>query len=212
METGSNLITQIYTSRKILLNLLKGQGFDIKEYDKFSINEVDAMYQQQQLDMLLERTDETGQNLKTYVRYYLKMLRPAHINDIIEDLFINEEILTSRDTLMVITVNSINETITQLLKHIYERDGKFIIIYNMRMLQFNILENVLVPNHRILTMPEILVVKQKYNITSDFQWPDISRFDPVAQVIGMRPGQICEITRPSKTAIEGKSYRICLNI
>ena len=31
--------------------------------------------------------------------------------------------------------------------------------------------------------------------------PNISRFDPVAQVIGIRPGEYCEIIRPSKTGI-----------
>ena len=58
---------------------------------------------------------------------------------------------------------------------------------------------------------EILeVIKQLYNITNDSQFPEISRYDPVAQVIGIRPGQICEITRPSKTAISSKYYRICI--
>ena len=50
----------------------------------------------------------------------------------------------------------------------------------------------------------------KYNITDDAQFPDISRFDPVAKIIGIRPGQVCEIIRPSKTAIDGKYYRICI--
>ena len=45
---------------------------------------------------------------------------------------------------------------------------------------------------------------------SDSQFPDISRFDPVAQAIGIRPGQVCEIIRPSKTAISAPYYRICM--
>jgi DNA-directed RNA polymerase subunit H (RpoH/RPB5) len=44
----------------------------------------------------------------------------------------------------------------------------------------------------------------------DTQFPDISRFDPVAQIIGIRPGQVCEIIRPSKTAISAYYYRICV--
>ena len=44
----------------------------------------------------------------------------------------------------------------------------------------------------------------------DNQLPEISRFDPVAQAIGMRPGNICEIIRPSKTAIYAPYYRICV--
>ena len=39
--------------------------------------------------------------------------------------------------------------------------------------------------------------------------PGISRFSPVSQVLGIRPGQLCEIVRPSKTSITSKFYRIC---
>ena len=103
-----------------------------------------------------------------------------------------------------------NETMTNLLKHIYEKDKTLIIIQSIKHLQFNILENVLVPPHRVLTNVELEEIILKYNITDDAQFPDISRFDPVAKVIGIRPGQVCEIIRPSKTAIEGKYYRICI--
>ena len=75
---------------------------------------------------------------------------------------------------------------------------------------FNILDHVLVPPHRILSNNEVVEVKKRYNITEDTQFPDISRFDPVAQIIGIRPGQVCEIIRPSKTAITGLYYRICV--
>ena len=50
---------------------------------------------------------------------------------------------------------------------------------------------------------------KKYNIIHDKQFPDISRFSPVAMAIGIRPGQLCEIIRPSKTAINTIFYRIC---
>jgi DNA-directed RNA polymerase subunit H (RpoH/RPB5) len=96
------------------------------------------------------------------------------------------------------------------LKHIYEKDKRLIIIQNIKHLQFNILENVLVPKHRVLSEVELEAVRLRYNITADTQFPDISRFDPVAQIIGIRPGQVCEIIRPSKTAIEGLYYRICI--
>ena len=50
---------------------------------------------------------------------------------------------------------------------------------------------------------------EKYNITNESQIPDISRFSPPALAIGIRPGELCEIIRPSKTAITAPFYRIC---
>jgi DNA-directed RNA polymerase subunit H (RpoH/RPB5) len=111
---------------------------------------------------------------------------------------------------MIITKDEMNETLTNLLKHIWEQDKILIIIQCIKRLQFNILEHNLVPSHRVLVDSEVDIIKKKYNIMDDSQFPDISRFDPVAQVIGIRPGQICEIIRPSKTAIQSYYYRICV--
>jgi DNA-directed RNA polymerase subunit H (RpoH/RPB5) len=97
------------------------------------------------------------------------------------------------------------------LKHIWEQDGIFIIIQSLKRLQFNILNHTLVPPHRIMTLAEIETIKKKYNITDNSLFPEISRFDPVAKSIFIRPGEVCEITRPSKSAIESFYYRICIS-
>jgi DNA-directed RNA polymerase I, II, and III subunit RPABC1 len=89
------------------------------------------------------------------------------------------------------------------------QDEVFVNVINIKRLQFNILKHTLVPNHRVLNTKETTDFKQKYNITDDLQIPDISRFSPVSQVIGIRPGEICEITRHSKTAINTLFYRRC---
>ena len=74
----------------------------------------------------------------------------------------------------------------------------------------DILDHNQVPSHRILNDKEKKEIYKKYNVTNENeQLPTISRFDPVAVAIGMRPGQLCEIIRPSKTAIQTKYYRFC---
>ena len=65
------------------------------------------------------------------------------------------------------------------------------------------------PSHTVLTKEEAQEIRRKYNIMTDKQMPDISRFSPVAQLIGIRPGDICKIVRPSKTAIQTEFYRVC---
>jgi DNA-directed RNA polymerase I, II, and III subunit RPABC1 len=99
---------------------------------------------------------------------------------------------------------------TSLLKHLWEKDGIFIVMKSIKRLQFNILEHTLVPEHTILTEEEVVEVKRKYNVKDDTQFPDISRFDPVAQAICIRPGQVCRIIRPSKSSVTTEYYRICV--
>ena len=208
-QISSSLISAIYNSRKILVELLKKQDYNISEYENFSINEVNAMSSKKQLDMLLEKNNGTG---KIYINYYLgKTIKQQNIQEMIDDLFNTEEVLVKKDILYIIVKDDINDTLANLLKHIWEQDGIYIIIQSLKRLQFNILNHSLVPPHRIIREDEIAEIKKKY--TEDVSLlPEISRFDPVAQVIFIRPGEICEIIRPSKTAIESLYYRICVNI
>ena len=75
----------------------------------------------------------------------------------------------------------------------YDQDKRFIILFNLGRLQYNILNHEYVPSHTILSESAKEAMKLEYNITEDTQIPTISRFDPVAQAIGMRPGQVCRI-------------------
>lgn len=213
-QNSSVLISQIHTSRNIILELMNKQGYNIVDYANCSVNEVNSMKQNNQLDMLLEKNKEeidTGRKNKIYIRYYLgKALRPANLQEMIDDLFLLTETLTKQDTLFIIIKDEPNETIINELKHIWEKDGIFIVIENIKRLQFNILNHTLVPPHTVLPESEVKTIMIKYNITDKIQFPDISRFDPVARVIGLRPGQVCHIIRPSKTAIEANYYRVCV--
>ena len=54
-QNTSSLISQIYKSRSILVELMKYQGYDTSEYEGFSVNEVNTMKTNNQLDMILEQ-------------------------------------------------------------------------------------------------------------------------------------------------------------
>ena len=212
-QNTSSVISQIYKSRSVLIDLMNTQGYNIQEHRGFSVNEVNTMKTNNQLDMLLEKkkSDEDTDSLKIYIKYYLgKALKPATLQEMVDDLFVVEEILSKKDTLFVIVKDSVNDTLTNFVKHIWESENIFVILIPLKRLQFNILEHVLVPPHRILDESEKISIKNKYNIIKDAEFPELSRFDPVAQAIGIRPGQVCEISRPSKTAISAPYYRICI--
>ena len=214
-QNSSVLISNIFNSRNTILELMDTQGYNINDYANFSINEVNSMKQNNQLDMLLETDDKnvTTENpkKKIYIRYYLTV-RPVakNIQEMIDDLFIITETLKKTDTLFIIIKDDPNETLINEIKHIWESDGIFIVIESIKRLQFNILKHTLVPKHRVLLESETIEIMRKYNITDKIQFPDISRFDPVARAIGLRPGQVCHIIRPSKTAIEANYYRACI--
>ena len=214
-QNTSVLISNIYNSRKTILEIMEKLGYNVNEYANFSISEVNSMKQNNQLDMLLETKEEKvnaeNPKKKVYIRYYLTS-RPAskNIQEMIDDLFVLTETLKKTDTLFIIIKDEPNETLINELKHIWETEGIFIVIENIKRLQFNILNHALVPEHRVMLDSEINTIVKKYNITDKIQFPDISRFDPVARVICLRPGQVCHIIRSSKTSIKTDYYRICV--
>ena len=210
MSSSNNRILSIYKSRSTILEILSDNlGYDTTEYEAFSINEIDAMYSNSQLDMLLKHKESER---KVYIKYYLtaKQIRPANLDDIIEDLFIIENVLTKEDTLVIITEDEPNDTITTKLKYLYDHDGIFVVIHNIRRLQYNILNHKLVPECTILKDKEIDELKKKHNIINPMQLPEISRFDPQALAMCLRPGNICEFKRNSATAMFYNYYRICV--
>lgn len=203
------IVSRLYNSRKTLLAHLDEQGYDTSPYKNFSINEVNIMVQNKQQDMLV-KNKETGN--KVYVCYHVeKGLRPQGVHDMIDDLFHLENVLTTADTLTIVVKDAPNDTLNNLFLNIYANDNIFINILYLDQLQFNVLEHSMVPVHRRLTKVEADEVRRKYNIRNDDQMPQISRFDPPAQAIGLRPGEICHIIRPSKTSVTLENYRICIN-
>ena len=206
--TENRNILAVHKSREIILDILTSRGFDTEQYKGFSINEIHSLFGNNQLDMLLKNNDT---NKKVYIKYYNleKTIRPANVHDIVEALFTVEQILLPSDDLIIIVKDEPNDTLQKLQHAILAHDGIFINIINIERLQFNILNHTLVPKHTVLDTAQTVAIKEKYNITNNRNFPSISRFDPVSQVFGIRPGQLFEIERSSKTAITSKYYRIC---
>jgi len=212
MTTSARIIS-INKSRNTILELLEAQDYNVDDYLGFSINEVDAMLANSQLDMLITHKENSK---KVYVKYYFttkqttRQIKPQTLDDIIEDLYTIEEILTKNDTLIIIIDDEPNDTILNKMRYLYDHDGIYVVIHNIKRLQFNILNHALVPSMTVLDETETAEMMKKYNLKDKSQIPEISRFDPQALAICLRPGQICGIERESVTALAYKYYRVCV--
>ena len=209
MSLSNNKILKIYKSRKTAIELLKSLKYNVSDYDEFSINEIDAMVKNDQLDMLLQHPHT---NRKVYIKYFmnLKNIRKENLDTLIEDLFVLESVLTKPDILMIISNEEPNDTIKEKMKYLYDHDGIFIVMLNIERLQFNILNHTLVPKSTILEETEVQELLTQYNLKSKELLPDISRFDPLALAICLKPGEVCKFERNSNTAVSTLYYRVCV--
>ena len=209
--SNTRKVNSVFVSRKTILELLEFSGYNVDDYSNFLINEVDAMYKTSQLDMLIKHKTE---NKKVYVKYYLpekqKQIQKNVLDDIVEDLFVIENVLSKDDTLVIIMDDEPNETTLIRLTYLFEKEGIFIVIHNMKRLQFNILKHTLVPEISILSDSEASEFMTSINIKSLAQLPEISRFDPQALAVCLRPKQICKLERSSPTSAKSVFYRVCV--
>lgn len=209
MALTSNRILSIYKSRNTIIEHMRNLDYEVADYAEFSINEIDTMNANDQLDMLIKRTTD-GRTV--YIKYLLniKQLRKENLDQLIEDLYEIENVLEKKDTLIIIVNDEPNETITNRIKYLYDRNGIFIVIHCIKRLQFNLLNHTLVPPAKILSKAQIDALFIQYNLKSLDNLPEISRFDPQALALCLRPKEVIKIIRKSDTALEYIYYRVCV--
>ena len=167
------------------------------------------MYNAQQLNMFFTNQN-TGKRVGVVYFIYSKGLRSQNIDELLNEYFHIDDRLSKNDDLILICDDDQNDNIMNKVKYLFEHDGIFVNIMNIKRLQFNILEHEIVPKSRVLSDEETDNLKVQYNLKHLKQLPEISRFDPQAQAMCLRPGQVCEFKRKSVTALTTNYYRICV--
>lgn len=84
-------------------------------------------------------------------------------------------------------------------------------IFDIKELQFNIKNHVLVPKHELVDdEQEVKSIIERYSLKTKFQLPHILKNDPMSKYLGLKSGDIIKIVRISPTAGEYITYRCCL--
>jgi DNA-directed RNA polymerase subunit H (RpoH/RPB5) len=185
------------------------QGYHVGDPLIFPISEIEDKIESHSL----RETFKNDQNQQLHLKFYLNStVRESNIDEIIESTYAEH----GNEDLLIIVLkddpnDNLKETLNKKLMYEWETEKRLIILHNLHHLQFNRLRHELVPKHTILSDAEVETLRKRYNISDDAQFSDISRFDAVATCILIKPGQVCQIDRPSKTAITAPYYRRCIN-
>ena len=203
--------TKIYKSRKTILEYLENRNYNISNYSNISFNELCEMAKTNQLDFIVEK-DNNKSKKKIFVKYLLTN-SINQIKNLINDLYYVEKILNieNEDEVIFVTRGKISKLLKLYKNKIFNEDKIFISYYNLKNTMYNILKHSYVPKHVKLNKKEITNLLEKYNIKNFKELPEISVYDPVAIIIGLRPGDICKIYRGNSTSIISKYYRYCIN-
>lgn len=76
-------------------------------------------------------------------------------------------------------------------------------------IRLNVLDHIMVPDHKIMSEEEVSQLFSSYSITSE-HLPKMYQDDPAVKVIGAKIGDVIRIIRTSQTAGRAESYRLVI--
>lgn len=231
MNSSNNYL--FYKTRQNVLDMLEYRGYSTQSYQNFCKEELDILYEKNNQNILVNHKTKDESCLVHYVKDKIsKNNLRALLGDIkynnsfnnklgfFTDKHIEEgNIKNNTKTIIIIVVT--NEIITEPLMlelqkilnsyYTYNKKEIYVQIFYIKRMIINLLNHNLVPKHEIMSdVDYINEVEKVYNIKNKGQQlPNIKRDDPVAKYIGLRPDQVCKITRPSESSGVYVNYRYC---
>jgi DNA-directed RNA polymerase subunit H (RpoH/RPB5) len=218
MNDSFVLIDNIYRSRMTLLDILEARGYQVDNYRKFSPAEATAAASSiTSLNFTVIKKNDP--KTKCEIRYANVISRPkleTYFDDILDEDSENTEVVVMSYSPVMDAHHQV--AFKQYSKYKEEPNEKGeklrrklrVSFFCIDMLVVNPLKHVLVPKHELV--PEELhkdLMTSMY-ITAKSKFPEIKfHADPIARCIGVVPGDIVKITRPSQSSGETIIYRVC---
>lgn len=210
------LFDHIYRSRITLLRILSSRGYNTKPFENFGIDEVEAMVvagpEALRMDLSLITPDPKSPVTKCRVIYSLQKLKqrlPGFLRAL-TDKDENEDAVDPKNTEVIVMLAAIEGEPVVEVYHAaaYEQWSS----KKLRISFFRIANLVIHPSEHILVPKHEYIAKNEVPLTpAERMKLPLIRFheDMQARVLGLVPGDIVKITRPSPAAGEYVVYRIC---
>jgi DNA-directed RNA polymerase subunit H (RpoH/RPB5) len=210
----------LFQSRKTLMKLLENRGYNMKPYEKFGPIEIAAMAAASTgsagtgaFRMDLTKVEKGPGITNCRVEYSLNRIKnkiPGFLDALTEEG--NEAAVNPATTeLIVILLEPIVESFHIAALTIYSSKGLRVNFFQAHTIVNNPTEHVLVPKHELVPSSEHAEFMATNRIKSKTQLPLIKfHEDMIARIMGLLPGDIVKITRPSPSAGEYISYRLCV--
>ena len=210
----------LYRSRQTLLQLLKKKGYNTVPYEKFGPFEIEMMSsndKENAMNMKLKREVPADSTIPStcMVVYAIPRVKNRLGNFLLKlltDSETGEDVIDSeKEEIIVITLEAIGDTFNAAALNQWAKRNLRIAFFDAHTLVSNPLEHVLVPLHEFVPEEEHAELLKKYNMKSKLNLPVI-RFheDIIGRILGLIPGSIVKITRPSPSAGEYVLYRVCV--
>lgn len=206
----------LYRSRKTILKVLNEDGYTTTKYETFGPWEIEAMVAAGAHALTIEvKREERVEGKPTYCRVLysinkLKQKLNSFIQDIVENQDTTDKTLTDVE-FVVIVLEDVADVFHAAALNAWLNHKLRIRFFKAYNLIFDPREHTLVPPHTKVPASEHAEFLKKNYIRSKANLPFI-RFheDMIARIMGLMPGDIVKITRPSPSSGIYDIYRVCV--
>lgn len=214
------IIDTTYRSRITLLNMLEKSGYNTEPFRRFSPQEVEDMIGSnalgEALSMRLERKEEGEGPEKCLVIYRFQRQKqkiPTLMNELLDPENSDGYKVDPKTTeVIVILYEPIVDTFHAAALNQWKKNKLRIRFFEARKIVIDPSSFAIVPKHEKMTTEETKALRKEYYLQSDAHHNWI-RFheDPQARWLGLVPGDVVKITRPSPSSGEYVVYRVCVS-
>lgn len=201
----------IVRSRPVILEILENRGYNVDEYKGVSSIEIDkfAMTSSDLLRITAQKIKDGFAPMDTIVVLYwlepVKNKLEAELKKLWEDGIID----ITKQELIIILSEPPHEAFSLQASKQWTISKARVAFFHLKQIISNPSSHIMVPPHRKLTSEECDFVIKKLKLKSKSELPHIKYSDIQSRVLGLVPGDIVEIRRPSETVGEYTLFRIC---
>lgn len=205
-------LDKILRSRPIVLEVLRDRGFDTAPFDhelpKDLITKAGAPLLNE-IELELLRIQVSDGKDKAHVLYWMGAVRHK-LNDKEKFEKLLPEGINENDQILILLNEPLHEAYHMMAVRRWVHKKERISFFDIRQLISNPAHHIMVPLHRKVSPEEAISILETLLVKSKMELPHIKyHIDIQARILGLVPGDIVEITRPSPTIGEYKVYRIC---
>ncbi len=213
------VIDTTYRSRITLLNMLERSGYNVAPYRRFGPQEIEDMIGPnaigEALRMDLERLEGDGPKKCVVVYRFQRQKQkiPTLMNELLGEDVPDELRVDPKTTeVIVILYEPVVDTFHAAALNQWKKQKLRIRFFEARKIIIDPSSFAIVPKHEKMTSEETKALRKEYYLQSDAHHNWI-RFheDPQARWLGLVPGDVVKITRPSPSSGEYIVYRVCVS-
>lgn len=203
-------------SRNTLLEILEDRGYDTKVYRNIAPEQILTLAEghPRALDIFVpKREDSSAPCDRAVVVYSLQTRIKLRLASYIEELFdlfkgTPSEVKKTDDIIIILNEPYQDAFDKEALRQ-WQILKRRVTFFHIKQVVVHLGRHVLVPPHRKLSPEESRAEMDRLHLTQKSQLPIIKHHDIQARLLGLVPGDIVEILRPSPTAGIARQLRIC---